>query len=52
MASELDRDRRARLLEALRVPGQTILTTTQGDELAASVSRTIGVRAGRLVEAA
>jgi DNA replication and repair protein RecF len=52
VASELDRERRARLLDALRTPGQTILTTTQGDELAASVTRTIGVRAGQLVEAA
>ena len=34
VASELDRERRARLLDALRAPGQTILTTTQGDELA------------------
>jgi DNA replication and repair protein RecF len=52
VASELDRERRSRLLEALRAPGQTLLTTTQADELAAAVSRTIGVRAGRLVEAA
>jgi DNA replication and repair protein RecF len=52
VASELDRERRSRLLEALSAPGQTLLTTTQADELAAAVSRTIGVRAGRLVEAA
>ena len=45
VASELDRERRSRLLEALRAPGQTLLTTTQADELAAAVSRTIGVRA-------
>jgi DNA replication and repair protein RecF len=52
VASELDRERRARLLAALAAPGQTLLTTTQEADLAASVSRTIGVRAGRLVEAA
>jgi DNA replication and repair protein RecF len=52
VASELDRERRARLLDALRAPGQTLLTATHGDDLAASVSQTIGVRDGRLVEAA
>jgi DNA replication and repair protein RecF len=52
VASELDRSRRARLLEALATPGQALLTTTQEADLAASVARTVGVRDGRLVEAA
>jgi DNA replication and repair protein RecF len=52
VASELDRDRRARLLEALAAPGQALLTTTQQDDLAAAVARTVRVRSGALVEAA
>jgi DNA replication and repair protein RecF len=52
VASELDRDRRGRLLDALAAPGQTLLTTTQEDDLAASVAHTVAVRDGALVEAA
>ncbi len=52
VASELDRERRGRLLDALAAPGQTLLTTTQEDDLAASVAHTVAVRDGALVEAA